>query len=90
MLCVLGFQELANVMGLSHPGEKRRTNLQDQQVLSSKQREQHHGGWSGKQRFWIALMSFYLSVAGVRIWFIDSQIAVLSFYFVSCKVYFVG
>jgi len=75
VLCVLGFHELANVIGLSHPGEKRRTNLQDHKYFQvSKQREEHHGGRSGKQRFWIALMSFFICPLQVHIRFIDSQI----------------
>ncbi len=66
MLCVLGFHELANVIGLSHPGEKRRTNLQDRkyfQVSKAKGRASWWAEWQAKvldctNEF------FYLSVAG--------------------------
>lgn len=34
-MCVLGFQELSNVIGLSLPGEKRRMNVQDRKYFQA-------------------------------------------------------
>ncbi len=87
MLCVLGFQELANVISLSHPGEKRRTNLQDRKYFQVSKGSSIMVSGVASKGFGLHLWVFICQLQ-VPIRFIDSQIAVLSFYFVSCNSLF--